>query len=114
MAKKLPETSFLLHDALRVLLFQVLTGLWLAEPKALLIRSHGISTPSLFAWSLMSGRVRYLLDRVFHHGRVIDFLNLGFDPLRTGILNVADVCITIGVALSLLISVRQCCHVVKG
>lgn len=36
-------------------------------------------------------------DRVRYDGRVIDFMNLG--SLRTGIFNVADVCITRGVLL---------------
>ncbi len=48
---------------------------------------------------VLAGGVGNLLDRLFHDGRVIDFLNLGIGPLRTGIFNVADVGITAGVVL---------------
>lgn len=41
-------------------------------------------------------------DRLLHEGRVIDFMNVGIGSLRTGIFNVADVCITIGVLLLVL------------
>jgi signal peptidase II len=55
------------------------------------------------AWSLvLSGGVGNLLDRVLHDGRVIDFMNLGRGNLRTGIFNVADMCITFGVLLLIL------------
>ena len=55
---------------------------------------------SAVAWSLvLSGGIGNLLDRLFHEGRVIDFMNIGIGSLRTGIFNVADVCITIGISL---------------
>jgi signal peptidase II len=38
------------------------------------------------------------IDRVLH-GSVVDFLNVGIGPLRTGIFNVADVALILGVAL---------------
>jgi signal peptidase II len=38
---------------------------------------------------------------------VIDFLNVGVGPLRTGIFNVADVAITLGVALLVAGSARS-------
>ena len=44
------------------------------------------------------GGLSNLVDRVVH-GRVIDFLNVGVGPVRTGIFNVADVAIMVGVAL---------------
>jgi signal peptidase II len=48
-----------------------------------------------------------LLDRVLHHGRVIDFMNLGIGNLGTGIFKVADVFITAGIVLVLSLSFRQ-------
>lgn len=58
---------------------------------------------SAAAWSLvLSGGIGNLLDRVLHDGRVIDFMNVGIGSLRTGIFNMADVCITIGVSLLVL------------
>ncbi|MBH0192527.1 MAG: signal peptidase II, partial [Nitrospira sp.] len=47
----------------------------------------------------LSGGVANLLDRMFYDGRVVDFMNLGIGGFRTGIFNVADVCITAGVLL---------------
>ncbi|WP_419661036.1 signal peptidase II (lipoprotein signal peptidase) domain protein [Desulfosarcina variabilis str. Montpellier] len=40
-----------------------------------------------------------LIDRILHNGFVMDFLNVGIGPLRTGIFNVADVAIMGGAAL---------------
>jgi signal peptidase II len=44
------------------------------------------------------------IDRVTNGGRVTDFLNVGIGPLRTGIFNVADMALTIGVTLFLLVA----------
>jgi signal peptidase II len=51
---------------------------------------------------LWAGGVSNLADRVARGGRVVDFLNVGVGPLRTGIFNVADMAIMLGVALVLL------------
>jgi signal peptidase II len=45
-----------------------------------------------------AGGVSNLVDRVLH-GAVVDFMNVGIGWLRTGIFNVADVAITLGVLL---------------
>jgi signal peptidase II len=47
---------------------------------------------------LMAGGGSNLADRVAH-GSVIDFLNVGLGPLRTGIFNVADMAVMLGVVL---------------
>lgn len=49
-----------------------------------------------------AGGLGNLWDRIAEGGHVIDFLNLGVGPLRTGIFNVADMAITAGVILLLL------------
>jgi signal peptidase II len=51
---------------------------------------------------IVAGGASNLLDRVFFEGRVVDFLNVGVGPIRTGIFNVADVAIMAGVAALLL------------
>ena len=67
----------------------------------------GIAVVALRSWSrlaacglmlIFAGGVSNLIDRVTV-GRVIDFLNVGIGPLRTGIFNVADVAIMAGIAL---------------
>jgi signal peptidase II len=48
---------------------------------------------------IVGGGVSNLLDRVRYGGYVVDFLNVGIGPLRTGIFNVADMAIMAGVVL---------------
>ena len=45
---------------------------------------------------LLGGAVGNLIDRLWFDCTVIDFLNLGVGPLRTGIFNVADMAIMAG------------------
>jgi signal peptidase II len=49
----------------------------------------------------VGGGVSNLLDRIIH-GTVIDFMNVGIGPLRTGIFNVADMAIMLGVAIVMI------------
>jgi signal peptidase II len=51
---------------------------------------------------LLGGAIGNLIDRVRFDGLVIDFMNLGIGPLRTGIFNVADVAISVGAVLLIL------------
>jgi len=46
----------------------------------------------------VAGGASNLLDRI-SYGMVIDFMNVGVGPLRTGIFNVADVAIMLGAGL---------------
>ena len=51
---------------------------------------------------LISGGLSNLIDRMFRQsGRVVDFLNMGIGDLRTGIFNVADMLIMLGVVLTI-------------
>jgi signal peptidase II len=52
--------------------------------------------------SILGGGLSNLLDRCVYDGRVFDFLNIGIGHLRTGVFNVADVGILLGVALLFL------------
>ena len=59
-----------------------------------------MSLDTVVAWSLvLSGGLGNLVDRIINDGRVIDFMNIGIGSLRTGIFNVADVYITVGVVV---------------
>ena len=63
---------------------------------------QGWPTPTLFGLALLvGGGVSNLLDRIIH-GTVIDFMNVGFGPLRTGIFNVADMAIMLGAGIVML------------
>jgi signal peptidase II len=64
---------------------------------------------SLSIWAMVliaAGGMGNLVDRIGRDGRVIDFMNLGLGPVRTGIFNVADVQIMVGLGL-LLVGRRQ-------
>jgi signal peptidase II len=56
---------------------------------------------------IIGGGLSNLLDRLIYHGAVIDFMNIGLANLRTGIFNVADVVIFIGVGLLCLSILRH-------
>ena len=45
---------------------------------------------------ICSGGFGNLYDRAFNDGRVVDFMLVQFGPLRTGVFNVADVVIMLG------------------
>ncbi|WP_342645709.1 signal peptidase II [Mucilaginibacter sp. CSA2-8R] len=48
---------------------------------------------------VFAGGIGNLIDRLFRDRHVIDFMNMGIGGLRTGIFNVADLCITTGVVM---------------
>ena len=91
----------------RTTLFSVGTGVLLigCVVAALTRRLKGLALFGL--WLLFAGGFSNLVDRVVH-GRVVDFLNVGIGPVRTGIFNVADMAIMLGVTLLL-----GGCHVVR-
>ena len=63
----------------------------------------------LAVWAMVlvsAGGAGNLVDRLARDGRVIDFMNLGLGSVRTGIFNVADVQIMVGLGL-LLVARRQ-------
>ena len=55
----------------------------------------------------LAGGASNLIDRFTHGGYVVDFINLGIGSLRTGIFNVADIAITLGVLILLAHNRRQ-------
>jgi signal peptidase II len=56
---------------------------------------------------LFAGGVGNLIDRIAYHGFVVDFINVGIGPVRTGIFNVADMAITFGAILLFLTALRS-------
>lgn len=55
---------------------------------------------------VIAGGVGNLIDRLTHEGRVVDFMQLRAGPLRTGVFNVADVALMVGIGLVLLALLR--------
>jgi signal peptidase II len=92
-----------LSERARFWVFLVGTGVLLAAAAAMTYRSPARSVLDALAWALLiGGGVSNLADRALREGAVVDFLNVGFGPVRTGIFNVADVGITAGTILLLL------------
>lgn len=68
-----------------------------------MVTSRALSWRLLTGLSLIAGGgFGNLIDRIFRGGRVSDFLNLGIGNFRTGIFNVADMCILAGCVLLLI------------
>lgn len=87
-----------LHPGLRTVLFTAATGVMLLAMTVAAVRWR-VSGLSLLGVTLfIAGGVSNWIDRVAR-GSVVDFLNVGVGPVRTGIFNVADVAILFGVAL---------------
>lgn len=55
---------------------------------------------------LFSGGISNVIDRILYQRHVTDFINLGIQNIRTGIFNIADVCISAG-AIGLLFFYRD-------
>ena len=92
-----------MSDATRNLVFiygvlAILVGLF-----GWLVRSSRLGRVEVIAIAcILGGGLGNLIDRCVYDGRVFDFLNMGIGHLRTGIFNVADIGISLGVVLLLL------------
>lgn len=87
----------------RTFIFSGLVAIFLLVFLVYIIRSTDISKMGVIASALIiGGGLSNLIDRLVNNGAVIDFLNLGIGSLRTGIFNVADMAIMLGVILILL------------
>ncbi len=92
-----------LGPAMRWVLLVGVNGLLTVGIAAALVVGRRMSPWRLAGCGLLvSGAVGNLIDRVRFDGLVIDFLNVGLGPLRTGIFNVADMAIMAGAALVVL------------
>ena len=79
----------------------VLPVVFLLGMAAFVLKTAGKLNPWQVAAAslLFAGGTGNLLDRIFNLSRVPDFMNMGIGTVRTGIFNVADVCVMIGVAI---------------
>ena len=86
--------------AARALIFQFGNALFLAGAGFVASRYRWSRLASCGLVLFMAGGLSNLADRLAIGG-VIDFLNVGVGPIRTGIFNVADVAIMAGIAMVL-------------
>ena len=84
--------------AAQTAVFTVGTGLILCAMAIAAVR-YPLSGPARMGLALyLAGGTSNLVDRIVR-GSVIDFMNVGIGSLRTGIFNVADMAILVGVAM---------------
>jgi signal peptidase II len=92
-----------LSESGRFWIFTIFTGIGLIVLLAYVATSRKLQLTQVIALSLMlGGGAGNLIDRIFNHGAVIDFLNVGVGNLRTGVFNPADVEIMVGITMLLL------------
>lgn len=97
-----------LPEPWRHLVFTVSVGVFLLALLAYLLLNRSLPRSDLTWLSLVcGGGLSNLIDRIAYDGRVVDFLNVGIGPLRTGIFNVADMAITAAAILLVIDSLRK-------
>lgn len=95
-------------EAWRTVLFTGSVGATLVLLATYLVFAASARPTKVLALSLIfAGGSSNLADRIAYDGRVIDFINIGLGPIRTGIFNVADVAIALGILLFMLRTRRQ-------
>ena len=89
-----------LPEAVRSAVFTVGVGIGLIALTGYLAWRSRIDVIRFIGLSLvLAGGLSNLLDRVFQHGLVTDFVTIHIGPLHTGIFNIADVLIMIGIGV---------------
>jgi signal peptidase II len=85
----------------RAAVFQAANGLFLFGTLLLAARYKWSRLAGVGLVMFLAGGLSNLVDRIAM-GSVIDFLNIGIGPVRTGIFNVADVAIMAGIGLLMI------------
>jgi signal peptidase II len=86
------------RPSVRIGIFQIANGLFLLGAAIFAVSYQWSRLARVGLILFLAGGVSNLIDRVAM-GSVIDFLNVGIGPIRTGIFNVADVAIMAGMVL---------------
>jgi signal peptidase II len=82
----------------RTAVFTIATGFALLVLLALAVRDRFAGLSGVGLVLFVAGGASNWIDRVLS-GSVVDFLNVGIGPLRTGVFNVADVAIMVGAGI---------------
>lgn len=87
-----------LPPILRTAVFTIGTGFMLVAITVMAIRHRWRGWPALGLALFVAGGASNWIDRALR-GSVVDFLNIGIGPVRTGVFNVADMAIMLGAAI---------------
>jgi signal peptidase II len=90
-----------LHPTARTAVFSIGTAVVLLLMVGVAVRNRLTGWPRLGIALFVAGGLSNWVDRIAR-GSVVDFLNVGIGPVRTGIFNVADVAIMLGAAVFVL------------
>jgi signal peptidase II len=98
-----------LPDTARAVVFGAGVAAMLAFAAFLLVRKQALPAATAVGLALiLAGGIGNLVDRVARPGgRVVDFMQIGVGPVRTGIFNVADVYIMAGAGLIALAGMKR-------
>ena len=97
-----------LPEGVRAAVLQLAVPLLLLLVCAAFLRERPRTPARLAAIALLvGGGVGNWLDRILHDGLVTDFVRISVGPFRTGIFNLADVAILLGVGILLALSWRR-------
>ncbi len=87
------------------MIFVVLVAVILPLTLVFALRANSVNLWQLAGLSMTAaGGLGNLLDRLFNQGVVIDFVSFGIGGLRTGIMNLADIAIVVGIVIFILAS----------
>lgn len=95
-----------LPPAARTAIFTGATGIMLIGMIAIAFRERLQGWALLGAALFVAGGASNWIDRLAN-GRVVDFMNVGVGPVRTGIFNIADVALMLGGALLFVSELRR-------
>ena len=97
-----------LSKTTRTFLFTFLSGGLLIVLFFYMIKNRDLERKHILALSvILGGGASNMIDRFVNDGKVIDFMNMGIGSLRTGIFNMADVLIMVGMAFILLFNFQS-------
>lgn len=87
----------------REILFTWGVGILSLAPLLAALLARSVSRRQIVGLALFAaGGIGNWIDRLSGDGHVTDFLNVGVGPIRTGIFNVADMTLVVGVAMFLM------------
>lgn len=101
LGSKLPESVKFIIFILIVSVFLLILLFYIIKNQQLLFLKQ-IALVLIF-----SGGAGNLIDRIFNNGNVIDFIRIKLPLIESGVFNIADFYVTIGVLALILVSLRR-------